>query len=159
MLWMDVLPELQNFAFSSGFDLEWIDPLSEKGKLNEEMLQQMMDDILGESSWLICILGDKYGSVGPPVRIPKGEFDAIRAAVFEQSAELKLLDQHYVLDRSSSEDEYRLNTYLEDNKQRAKLSKVLQKGAQNVSTVDELAAVCSTREGEQEMHKEVTSNQ
>ncbi|KAK6008948.1 WD domain, G-beta repeat protein, partial [Ostertagia ostertagi] len=78
-----------------------------------------------------CVLGDKYGTVGPPVRIPKGEFETIRAAVFEQSADLKLLDQHYVLDRSSEEEEYRLNTYLEDEKQRAKLSKVVQKGAQS----------------------------
>ncbi|KAK6029784.1 hypothetical protein OSTOST_04101 [Ostertagia ostertagi] len=86
MLWMDVLPELQSFAFHSGFDLEWIDPLSERGRLNEEMLEQMMDGILEESSWLICVLGDKYGTVGPPVRIPKGEFETIRAAVFEQRA-------------------------------------------------------------------------
>ncbi|KAK5966749.1 WD domain G-beta repeat protein [Trichostrongylus colubriformis] len=131
MLWMEVLPELQNFAFNSGFDLEWIDPLSDRDQFSEEMLEEMMNDILEESSWLICLLGEKYGSVGPPVRITTKEFDAIRAAVFEQSTDLKLLDQHYVLDRSSAEEEYRLNTYLEDPKQRRKLSKVVQKGAQN----------------------------
>ncbi|XGW25278.1 hypothetical protein V3C99_006585 [Haemonchus contortus] len=129
MLWMDVLPELQNFAFNSDFDLEWIDPLSERGQFSEEMLEHMMNGILEESSWLICLLGDKYGSVGPPTQIPKSEFEAIRAAVFEQSEDLKLLDQHYVLDRSGMEEEYRLNTHLEDAKQRMKLSKVVQKGA------------------------------
>ncbi|VDO20398.1 unnamed protein product [Haemonchus placei] len=128
---MDVLPELQNFAFNSDFDLEWIDPLSERGQFSEVMLEHMMNGILEESSWLICLLGDKYGLIGPPTQIPKSEFEAIRAAVFEQSEDLKLLDQHYVLDRSGMEEEYRLNTHLEDAKQRMKLSKVVQKGAHN----------------------------
>ncbi|VDK52286.1 unnamed protein product [Cylicostephanus goldi] len=70
MLWMDVLPELQSFAFHSGFDIEWIDPLSERGKLSEAM----------------CLLGDKYGTIGPPSEMLKEEFEAVRAAVFEQSA-------------------------------------------------------------------------
>ncbi|RCN42013.1 WD domain, G-beta repeat protein [Ancylostoma caninum] len=131
MLWMDMLPELQSYAFHSGFDVEWIDPLSERGHLNEVMVDRIMAGVEAEDSWLICLLGDKYGTIGPPNKMLKEEFDAIRAAVFEQSSDLKLLDQHYVVDRTAPKEEYRLNTPLEDEKLRAKLAKVVQKGAKN----------------------------
>ncbi|EPB80681.1 WD domain, G-beta repeat protein [Ancylostoma ceylanicum] len=131
MLWMDMLPELQSYAFHSGFDIEWIDPLSERGHLNEVMVDRIMDGVEAEDSWLICLLGDKYGTIGPPNKMLKEEFDAIRAAVFEQSSDLKLLDQHYVVDRTAPKEEYRLNTPLEDEKLRAKLAKVVQKGAKS----------------------------
>lgn len=47
--------------------------------------------------------------------------------------DLKLLDQHYVVDRTALKEEYRLNTPMEDEKLRAKLAKVVQKGAKSVS--------------------------
>lgn len=33
-----------------------------------------------------CLLGDKYGSTEAPLRIPKDEFETIRAAIFEKGA-------------------------------------------------------------------------
>lgn len=50
---MDVLPELQSYAFNAGFDIEWIDPLSERGQLSEEMVDRVLDGVLDENSWLI----------------------------------------------------------------------------------------------------------
>ncbi|VDM80172.1 unnamed protein product, partial [Strongylus vulgaris] len=132
MLWMDMLPELQSYAFHSGFDIEWIDPLSERGSLTETMVDRIMAGVEAEDSWLICLLGEKYGTTGPPNEMLKEEFEAIRAAVFEQSADLKLLDQHYVLDRTVKKGQYRLNTPVEDEKLRSKLAKVVQKGAKSV---------------------------
>lgn len=128
-LWMDVLPELQSFAFNSAFDIEWIDPLAEGGQLTEDIIDRIICGAKEDNSWLICLLGDKYGSVGPPNRIPTEEFEAIRAAIFDHDTDLKLLDQHYVLDRVSSKTEYRLNTYLEDKNMRIKLADVITKGA------------------------------
>ncbi|ETN80062.1 WD domain, G-beta repeat protein [Necator americanus] len=114
------------------------------------MVDRIMAGVEAEGSWLIfsasdgessnvrkvgekreCLLGDKYGTIGPPNKMLKEEFDAIRSAVFEQSSDLKLLDQHYVLDRTVPNEEYRLNTPLEDDKLRAKLTKVVQKGAKS----------------------------
>uniref|UniRef100_A0A1I7WRS8 DUF4062 domain-containing protein n=1 Tax=Heterorhabditis bacteriophora TaxID=37862 RepID=A0A1I7WRS8_HETBA len=80
VMWMDVLPELQNYAFHSGFDLEWIDPLIESGKLTNQVAERE------DNNWLVCILGDKYGTPEPPTTIRKEEFEAIRTAIFEQNA-------------------------------------------------------------------------
>uniref|UniRef100_A0A0K0DMX1 WD_REPEATS_REGION domain-containing protein n=1 Tax=Angiostrongylus cantonensis TaxID=6313 RepID=A0A0K0DMX1_ANGCA len=130
-LWMDVLPELQSFAFHSAFDIEWIDPLAEGGELTEDVVDRIICGAKDDNSWLICLLGDKYGSAGPPNRIPSEEFEAIRGAIFEHATDLKLLDQHYVLDRVSSKAEYRLNTHFEDKKMRTNLAEVIRKGVKS----------------------------
>lgn len=56
MLWMDMLPELQGYAFNSGFDIEWIDPLSERGHLTETMVDRIMAGVEADDSWLIVSL-------------------------------------------------------------------------------------------------------
>ncbi|KJH48624.1 WD domain, G-beta repeat protein [Dictyocaulus viviparus] len=153
-LWMDVLPELQNFAFHSGFDIEWIDPLSEGGQLTEDMVDRIADGSKDNNSWLICLLGDKYGQIGPPNRIPKEEFEAIRSVVFEQSTDLKLLDQHYVLDRVSQKNSYRLNTQLEDWKMKTQLAEVIIKGAKAAfDDVSKMTTECRRRYFWSSLHK------
>ncbi|VDM58489.1 unnamed protein product [Angiostrongylus costaricensis] len=53
---MDVLPELQSFAFHSAFDIEWIDPLAEGGELTEDVVDRILCGAKDDNSWLIVSL-------------------------------------------------------------------------------------------------------
>ena len=48
------------------------------------------------------------------------------------NSDLKLLDQHYMIDRTEKKEKFRLNIPQEDENLRLKLAKVVQKGAKSV---------------------------
>ncbi|PAV70253.1 hypothetical protein WR25_21608 [Diploscapter pachys] len=130
ILWRDVLSELQNYAFHTGFDLQWVDPI--KDKLTIDLADSVINKWASEpNSLLIIIVGDKYGTASAPSSLRKEEHDAIRRAAFEHNADVKLFDQLYVLDRSFKDEIYRLNPKKTDTKTLGKLAKLIHKAAES----------------------------
>ncbi|CAI4225513.1 unnamed protein product [Auanema sp. JU1783] len=128
LLLQEVLPEIQSFAFNMGIDIEWFDPYKENEKLTNEISEKIMNAMDDDKTIVICFLGDKWGLPKAPLELKKEEFENIRQAIFEQNADVKLLDNNYALDRTCREDIYKL-CRPEDNKLSSKLAKIIQKGA------------------------------
>ena len=58
ILWRDVLSELQNYAFHTGFDLQWVDPI--KDKLTIDLVDSVINKWASEPNSLLIVSFLKY---------------------------------------------------------------------------------------------------
>uniref|UniRef100_A0A8R1HUS0 WD_REPEATS_REGION domain-containing protein n=1 Tax=Caenorhabditis japonica TaxID=281687 RepID=A0A8R1HUS0_CAEJA len=128
-LWGDVLPDLQNFAFQSNFDLEFCDVAFEKGELTnstaENVLKKWKEN---PRSWIVLLLGNRYGNVSVPTSLRKEEYESIRSSIFEQNGNVRIFEKAYTINRNV--EEYRLvPSAIKDKKQLAEIIKAVQAGA------------------------------
>ena len=110
-----VFPRLRDLAVAHGcrfqvIDLRW--GVSEESSLD----QQAMSICLGEIDRcqrasprpnFIVLLGDRYGWLPPPARIPVKDFDRLLGVITDQN-DLVLLKEWYLLDENADPPEWRL---------------------------------------------------
>ncbi|CAJ0572561.1 unnamed protein product, partial [Mesorhabditis spiculigera] len=130
LVWNEVLPELQNYAFHSGVDLELVDTLIDTQKISAQVHRNTLRALEDPNTIVVLLIGDKYGEGGLPLELRKEEFDAIREAVFEHNQDVKYLEKYYLLDRTVQPEVYRLKADFDDPKITKKLLAVMQKGAE-----------------------------
>ncbi|CAJ0937081.1 unnamed protein product, partial [Mesorhabditis belari] len=130
LVWNEVLPELQNYAFHCGIDLEMADTLTDQQKVTAQVHRNTLRAMEDPNTVVVLLIGDKYGDGGLPLELRKEEFDAIREAVFEHNQDVKYLEKYYILDRTRNPEEYRLKADLDDPKVVKKLLALMQKGAE-----------------------------
>uniref|UniRef100_A0A1I7TE12 WD_REPEATS_REGION domain-containing protein n=1 Tax=Caenorhabditis tropicalis TaxID=1561998 RepID=A0A1I7TE12_9PELO len=130
-LWQDVLPDLQNLAFQSNFDLEFCDVSLENGELtnkNAEHIIKMWKE--NPRSWIVVLLGNRYGNVSVPTSLRKEEYESIRSSIFEENGNVRVFEKAYTINRNTPVEEYRLvPSAIKDKKQLAEIIKALQAGA------------------------------
>ncbi|CAI2351409.1 unnamed protein product [Caenorhabditis sp. 36 PRJEB53466] len=130
-LWQDVLPDLQNFAFQSNFDIEFCDVPLENGELTNSTVEHVLR-VWKENprSWIVLLLGNRYGQVSVPTYLRKEEYDSIRSSIFEENGNVRVFEKAYTINRNVAVEEYRLvPSAIKDKKQLAEIIKALQTGA------------------------------
>ncbi|UMM29516.1 hypothetical protein L5515_011833 [Caenorhabditis briggsae] len=130
-LWQDVLPDLQNMGFQSNFDLEFCDVALENGELSNAVAEHVLK-MWKENprSWMVILLGNRYGSVSVPTALRKEEYESIRSSIFEENGNVRIFEKAYTINRNTPVEEYRLiPSAIKDKKQVAEIIKALQTGA------------------------------
>ncbi|EGT37210.1 CBN-QUI-1 protein, partial [Caenorhabditis brenneri] len=130
-LWQDVLPDLQNLAFQSNFDLEFCDVSLENGELSNYAAEHVIE-MWKENprSWIVVLLGNRYGNVSVPTTLRKEEYESIRSSIFEENGNVRVFEKAYTIDRNTAIEEYRLvPSSIKDKKQLAEIIRALQAGA------------------------------
>ncbi|KHJ93394.1 hypothetical protein OESDEN_06702 [Oesophagostomum dentatum] len=104
-------------------------PLDHQIRCSRRNLKRFEEQFLSKAQ-IFCHMGLSYviNVASYHIKLSK-KWDA---AGHRGKGEERLLDQHYVIDRTEKREKYRLNIPQEDEKLRLKLAKVVQKGAKSV---------------------------
>ncbi|GMS95801.1 hypothetical protein PENTCL1PPCAC_17976, partial [Pristionchus entomophagus] len=132
LIWSDVIPEIQSAACQLGIDIEVSDYLisgEADHKLDNKSVERILKNAEDENTIIICLVGDVYGESDLPLFLKKEELQQIATTLFEQSQDVKLFNEHYIVDRTAQPECYRLSSKSITRENRDKLLNMIQLGA------------------------------
>uniref|UniRef100_A0A915HV75 DUF4062 domain-containing protein n=1 Tax=Romanomermis culicivorax TaxID=13658 RepID=A0A915HV75_ROMCU len=109
LLWLRVLPELQQHCTQYGVDILFFDPYRQSNgdfvydPILCEDVKQHFKKLKRESGgpYFLCLLGDKYGPCPIPFSLKGEEFQHIKQSFFENGGDVKILDESYRLNENN----------------------------------------------------------